>query len=133
MLWLLDDRRLELLYMMQVHSSLEYACLTWGATGRKHLILLDKVQDCTARLIKDSSAGPVSHLHPLQQRRDITGLTALFEVQLKHASHLQEPRQPHCWAQVTIQGVILAPSELLQPRCWTWHHQSQFINTYVSW
>jgi len=133
MSWLLDGRGLELLYKAQVRSSLEYAGLAWGGAATKHLALLDKVQDRAARLIRGSRAGPVPHLHTLQHRRDVAGLTVVFKIQEKHVSHLQELRQSHRRAQVTTRAVVLAPRELLQPWCRTWHHQRQFINTYVGW
>ena len=133
MSWLLDGRGLEVLYKAQVRSSLEYACLAWGGAAKKHLSLLDKVQDRVTRLISDSSGGPEPHLHTLQHRRDVAGLTVMFKVQEKHVSHLQELRQPHRRATVATRAVALAPRELLQPRCRTCHYQRQFINTYTGW
>ena len=133
MSWLLDARGLEVLYKAQVRSSLEYACLAWGGAANKHLGLLDKVQDRAARLISDNNVGPVPHLHALQHRRDVAGLTVVFKVQEKYVSHLQELRQPHRRAQVTTRAVTLAPRELSRPRCRTWHHQRQFVNTYTGW
>lgn len=55
---LLDSRGMEILYKAQFRSSLEYSCLAWGETANKHLTLLDKVQDRSARLIKDCCNGP---------------------------------------------------------------------------
>ena len=101
--------------------------------ARRHLALLDKVQDRAVRLIADNKAGPVPHLHTLQHRRDAAGLTVVLKVQEKHVSHLQDLRQPKRRAPVITRTVALAPSELLQPRCRTWHYQRQFINTYTRW
>ena len=130
---LLDGKGLEVLYKAQVRSSLEYACLAWGGAARRHLAFLDKVQDRAVRLITDSNAGPVPHLHTLQHRRDVAGLTVVFKVQEKHVSHLQDLRQPKRRAPVITRTVALALSELLQPWCRTWHYQRQFINTYTRW
>ncbi|MPC96536.1 hypothetical protein E2C01_091799 [Portunus trituberculatus] len=40
-------------YKTQLRSSLEYACLAWGGAARKRLVLIDKVHERAARLIKD--------------------------------------------------------------------------------
>ena len=77
---LLDGKGLEVLYKAQVLSSLEYACLAWGQAARRHLALLDKVQDRAVKLITDNDAEPVPHLHTLHHRRDVAGLTVMFKV-----------------------------------------------------
>ena len=101
------------------------SCLAWGGGGaaRRHLdALLDKVQqqDRAVRLIKDNNAGPVPHLHTLQHRRDVAGLTVVvFKVQEKDVSHLQDLRQPtkrRYPVNTRTVALLLAPSELLQPR-----------------
>lgn len=131
--YLLDAKGLELLYKAQVRSSLEYACLAWGGAANKHLALLDKVQDRAARLIRNSELGLQPALHTLQHRRDVAGLTVMFKVQQQRVPHLQALRQPARHAEVTTRAVTRAPGELHQPRCRTWHHQRQFLNTYIGW
>ncbi|XP_063875863.1 uncharacterized protein LOC135108634 [Scylla paramamosain] len=134
MSWLLDGEGLQTLYKAQVRSSLEYACLAWGGAARKHLALLDKVQGRTERYIRESSS---AQQHPglcsLQHRRDVAGLTVMFKIHQQRVHHLQPLRQSLRRAQVDTRSVSRAPAELLQPRCRTWHHQRQFINTYVTW
>ena len=66
MSWLLDRRGLEVLYKVQVRSSLEYACFVWGGAINKYLTLLDKVQDRAARLIGDSDGRQVLQLQTIQ-------------------------------------------------------------------
>ncbi|XP_045105433.1 uncharacterized protein LOC123500953 [Portunus trituberculatus] len=124
--WLLDSEGLELLYKTQVRSSLEYACLAWGGAARTHLALLDKVQERAARLIKGNNTGQEPCLHTLQHRRDVAGITVMYKVHVCHVSHLEALRQPSRLAEVHTRAVTLAPKELLQPRCRTWHHQRQF-------
>ena len=128
---LLDSKGMEVLYKAQVRSSLEYACLAWGGAANKHLALLDKVQERAARLIREAGHQPA--LQSLQHRRDVAGLTVMFKVQLQCVPHLQSLRQPPRQAQVPTRAVTSAPEELLVPRCRTWHHQRQFVHTYVSW
>ncbi|XP_063859266.1 uncharacterized protein LOC135100375 [Scylla paramamosain] len=128
---LLDSRGMEVLYKAQVRSFLEYACLAWGGAANKHLSLLDKVQERAARLIREAEHQPA--LQSLQHRRDVAGLTVMFKVQLQCVPHLQSLWQPPRLAQVATRAVTSAPEELLQTRCRTWHHQRQFIYTYVSW
>ncbi|KAG0711868.1 hypothetical protein GWK47_019684 [Chionoecetes opilio] len=111
MSWLLDGRGIEILYKMQVCSSLEYACLAWGGAANKHLALLDKVQTRTVRIIENNNAGQESHLTTLQHRRDVAGLTMVFKVQVKRVSHLQALWQSYRLAPVTIRAVALASAE----------------------
>ncbi|KAG0721161.1 hypothetical protein GWK47_047007 [Chionoecetes opilio] len=132
MSWLLDSKGLEVLYKAQVRSPMEYACLGWGGAANKHLALLDKVQGPAVRLIRDRGAGLEPRLHSLQHRRDVAGLTVMYKVHQQRLPHLQTLRQPLRRAQVT-RAVALAPAELLQPRCRTWHHQRQFVYLYVGW
>ena len=131
--YLLDAKGLELLYKAQVRSSLEYASLAWGGAASKHLALLDKVQDRAARLIRDRELGFHPTLHTLQHRRNVGGLTVMFKVQQKRVAHMQELQQPARHAEIATRAVTRAPGELLQPRCRTWHHQRQFLNTYIGW
>ncbi|KAG0727363.1 hypothetical protein GWK47_034818 [Chionoecetes opilio] len=133
MSWLLDSKVLEVLYMAQVRSSMEYACLGWGGAANKHLALLDKVQGRAVRLIRDSGAGQEPQLHILQHRRDVAGLTVMYKVHQQRVPHLHTLRHPLRRAQVTTRVVALAPAELLQPRCRTWHHQRQFVCVCVGW
>ncbi|KAG0721233.1 hypothetical protein GWK47_046873 [Chionoecetes opilio] len=112
---------------------MEYACLGWGGAANKHLALLDKVQGRAMRLIRDSGAGQEPRLHSLQHRRDVAGLTVMYKVHQQRVLHLHTLRQPLRRAQVTTRAVALAPAELLQPRCRTWHHQRQFVCVYVGW
>lgn len=134
MSWLLDSKELQILYKAQVRSSLEYACLAWGGTAHKHLVLLDKVQGRAARLIRDSGS---MQQHPglcsLQHCHDMAGLTVMYKIHHQRVHHLQALRQPLRRAQVATRSASRVPAELLQPRCRTWHHQRQFINTYVTW
>ena len=131
--WLLDSKGLEILYKAQIRSTLEYACLAWGGAANTHLTLLDKVQARAVRLIRDGGTGREPQLHTLQHRRDVAGLSVMFKVQQQRVCHLQPLRQPQRRAQITTRTVTLAPQELLQPRCRTWHHQRQFVNVYVGW
>ncbi|KAG0709961.1 hypothetical protein GWK47_023747 [Chionoecetes opilio] len=85
------------------------------------------------RLIRDSGAGQEPRLHSLQHRRDVAGLTVMYKVHQQRVPHLHTLRQPLRRAQVTTRAVALAPAELLQPRCRTWHHQRQFVCVYVGW
>ncbi|MPC85743.1 hypothetical protein E2C01_080532 [Portunus trituberculatus] len=82
MLWLLNNR------------GLEYACLAWGGTARKHLVLIEKVQEHSAQLIKEKGAAQEPRLEALQKRRDVAGLTVVLKVQVKQVNHLQPLRQP---------------------------------------
>ncbi|MPD04135.1 hypothetical protein E2C01_099808 [Portunus trituberculatus] len=77
------------------------------------------MQNHATRIFRESSAGPVSHLPTLQHKRDVAGLTVLFKVQENYVSHLQELRQPHRRDQITSSR--------------SWHHQRQFIKTYIYW
>lgn len=131
--WLLDSEGLQILYKAQVRSSLEYACLAWGGAANKHLALLDKVQGRAVRLIRGGSTQQHPGLCSLQHRRDVAGLTVMFKIHQQRVHHLQALRQPLRRAQVATRSTFRAPEELLQPRCRTWHHQRQFINTYVTW
>ncbi|KAG0713099.1 hypothetical protein GWK47_016951 [Chionoecetes opilio] len=133
MSWLLDSKGLEVLYKAQVRSSTEYACLGCGGAANKHLALLDKVQGRAVRLIRDSGAGQEPRLHSLQYRRNVAGLTVMYKVHQQRVPHLHTLRQPLRRTQVTTRAVALAPAELLQPRCRTWHHQRQFVHVYVGW
>ena len=130
MSWLLDGKGLELLYKSQVRSSLEFSCLAFGGAANKHLALLDKVQNRAARLIM-SAAGEEPHLHTLQHRRDVAGLTVMFKVQVIRVSHMQELHQPSREAHVTTRSVTHTPGELLLTRSRTWHHQRHYIYTYT--
>ena len=130
---ILDSRGIEVLYKAQVRSSLEYACLAWGGAASKHLALLDKVQDRAARLIRGEEGDQAAALQTLQHRRDVAGLTVMFKIQQQCVPHLQSLRQPARQAQVATRAVTLAPEELQQPRCRTWHHQRQFVYKYVGW
>ena len=130
MSWLLDAKGLETLYKAQVRSSVEFSCLAWGGAAKKHLSLLDRVQERAARLITDDDAGRES-LHSLQHRRDVAGLTVLYKVQVQGVSHLQELRQPRRLSEIATRAVTQSPGELLLPRCRTWHQQRQFANRYI--
>ncbi|MPC90157.1 hypothetical protein E2C01_085130 [Portunus trituberculatus] len=55
------------------------------------------------------------------QRRDVEGLTVMFKVQVKRVSYLQPLRQSQRRPLVATRIVAQTPSELLQPRCRTWH------------
>lgn len=129
--WLLDSKGLETLYKAQVRSSLEFACLAWGGAANIHLVLLDKVQDRATRLIRDSRNSWEPRLQTLQHRRDVAGLTVLFKVQHQREPHLQSLHQPHRRTQASTRSATSAPEQLVQPRCRTWHHQRQFLHTYV--
>ncbi|KAG0723423.1 hypothetical protein GWK47_005511 [Chionoecetes opilio] len=132
MSWLLDSKGLEVLYKAQVRSSMEYACLGWGGAANKHLALLDKVQGRAMRLIRDSGAGQEPRLHSLQHRRDVAGLTVMYKVSsAAGASPAHTPAAPTAGSGYYKGAVALAPAELLQPRCRTWHHQRQFVCVYV--
>ncbi|XP_063871040.1 uncharacterized protein LOC135106194 [Scylla paramamosain] len=128
MLWLLDDKGLEILYKAQVRSSLEYSCHAWGGAASRHLSLLDWVQARAVRLIKESGARNEPKLHSLQHRRDVAGLAVMYKIQQQRIPHLQALRQPLRWAQVTTRAVTLMPAELFQCRCRTWHHQRQYVH-----
>ena len=132
MSWLLDCKGLEILYKAQIRSSLEYACLAWGAAAKQHLTLLDRVQDRAVRLIQNGGGGQEPHLQSLQHRRDVAGLTVMYKTQVQRVSHLQALWQPHRQALVTTRAVTRAPGELLQPRCRTWHHQRQYLNKHIA-
>ena len=132
MSWLLDGKGLEVLYKAQDRSSLEYACLAWGQSGQeKPLFLRQGAGPC--RETHHGQRGTCATPHTLQHRRDVAGLIVVFKVQEKEASQLQNLRQPKRRAPVITRNVALAPSELLQPRCLTWHYQRHFINTYTRW
>ena len=111
---LLDSRGMEVLYKAQVRSSLEYACLAWGGAASKHLLLLDRVQDRAARLIRSAGHQPV--LQTLQHRRNVAGLTVMFKVQLQCVPHLHTLRQPprdahghHQSCCLSTEGIAAAP------------------------
>ncbi|XP_050704952.1 uncharacterized protein LOC126990373, partial [Eriocheir sinensis] len=131
MSWLLDGRGLEVLYKSQIRSSLEYACLAWGGAAHRHLAHLNRVQDRAERLIRSSSTAWDPQLQPLQHRRDVAGLTVMFQVQQLRQPHLQELYQQRRRNLVTTRAVVSAPEQLLQPRSRTWHYQRQFLYTYV--
>ncbi|KAG0728159.1 hypothetical protein GWK47_003809 [Chionoecetes opilio] len=112
---------------------MDYACLEWGGAANKHLALLDKVQGRAVRLNRDSGAGHEPRPHSLQHRRDVPGHTVMYKVHQQWVSHLQTLRQPLRRARITTRVIALAPTELLQPRCRTWHPQRQFVYVYVGW
>ena len=117
--WLLDSKGLEVLYKAQIRSSLEYACLAWGGAANTHLELLDKVQARALRLVRDQGSEHESHIHSLQHRRDVAGLTVMFKVQQERVCHLQPLRQPLRRDQIATRTVTLVPMELVQPCCRT--------------
>ncbi|KAG0729533.1 hypothetical protein GWK47_003441 [Chionoecetes opilio] len=134
MSWLLDSKGLEVLYKAQVRFSMEYACLGWGGAANKHLAPLDKVQGRAVRL-QDSGAGGNHDSTPSTPPpgRRSGPQTLMNKVHQQRVHHLQTLRQPLRRAQDTTRAVALAPAELLQPRCPTWHHQGQFVYVYVGW
>ena len=95
---LLDARGVSHLYAAQVRSVMEYAPLTWSSCPPSYLGLLDKVQN-RARRLMDEKAQPeerIPPLQPLQHRRDVAGLCAIFKIHREGAQHLSALRQP--WA-----------------------------------
>ena len=95
---LLDADGIKNLYAAQVRSIMEYAPLTWSSCPPSYLNLLDKVQDRAQRLITQR-VPPGRHLtplQPLQHRRDVAGLSAVFKIHRVRAPHLSSLRQP--WA-----------------------------------
>ncbi|MPC79400.1 hypothetical protein E2C01_073926 [Portunus trituberculatus] len=125
------SKGLKTLYKVKIRPAIEYSSLAWGLAANKNLPLLNKVQDRATRLISSGDTDPEPHLHTLQHRRDVVGLTVLFKVQEDRVSHFQPLKQPRSLSPVATRAVVQTPGELIQPRCRTWHEQRQFTNTYV--
>ncbi len=86
------------LYTAQVRSIMEYAPLTWSSCPPSYLGLLDRVQKRDQRIItsKTPPGQVLPPLQPLQHRRDVAGLCAIYKVCRQGAQHLASLRQP--WA-----------------------------------
>ena len=126
--WLTNQRDLETLYKSQVRSVMEFSPLAWGGASPTHLALLDKVQRRAERIIYGEGE---SRLQPLQVRRDVAGLSALYKVQEERAEHLQDLRQPPRPITRLTRESARAVNALAVPRCHTLHHQRQFVAVYV--
>ena len=127
--WLTSQKDLETLYKAQVRSVIEYAPLSWGGASPTHLALLDKVQRRAERVIYGEQA---TRLQPLQQRRDVAGMGAMFRIQQQKVEHLQELRQPRRPIPRLTREVARSEHALAVPRCHTLHHQRQFVAKYTS-
>ena len=126
--WLVEEKDLETLYKAQIRSAMEFAPLAWGGASPTHLALLDKVQRRAERVIHGEQP---SRLQPLQQRRDVAGLSAMFRVQEQKVEHLQELRRPPRPVPRLTREATRAHRALAVPRCHTLHHQRQFVGRYT--
>ena len=93
-----------------------------------HLALLDKVQRRAERIVYGEHP---SCLQPLQLRRDVAGMAAMFRIQELKVEHLQELRQPSRPVPRLTREAVRMEHALAVPRCYTLHHQRQFIAVYV--
>ena len=125
---LMEPKDLETLYKAQIRSVLEFAPLAWGGASPTHLALLDKVQRRAERIIYGDAP---SSLQPLQQRRDVAGMTTMFKIQELKEQHLQVLRQPPRPVPRLTREAAMAEHTLALPRCHTLHHQRQFVALYT--
>ena len=125
----MNQKDLETLYKAQVRSVMEYAPLSWGGAAPTHLALLDKVQRRAEQIIYGDQE---SCLQPLQQRRDVAGMGAMFRIQHMNVEHLQELRQPPRPVPRLTRQAARSAHALAVPRSHTLHHQRQFISTYAN-
>ena len=107
---------------------MEFSPLAWGGASPTHLALLDKVQRRAERIIYGDDP---SSLQPLQQRRDVAGMAAMFRIQELKVEHLQELRQPSRPVPRLTREAARTEHALAVPRCHTLHHQRQFTAVYV--
>ena len=126
--WLTNQKDLETLYKAQIRSSLEFAPLAWGGASPTHLALLDKVQRRAERVIYGEEQ---SQLQPLQQRRDVAAMGAMFRIHVEQVEHLQELRQPPRPVSRRTREATRTEHALLIRRCQTFHHQRQFVAVYT--
>ena len=127
--WMMTIEDLETLYKAQVRSIMEYAPLAWGGASPTHLALLDKVQRRAERVIYGEQQ---SRLQPLQLRRDVAGLGAMFRIQELKVEHLQELRQPPRPVTRLTRQAARSEHALAVPRCHTLHHQRQFSAAFTA-
>ena len=125
---LIDQKDLSTLYKAQIRSVLEYAPLAWGGASPTHLALLDKVQRRAERI---NYGDCQDRMQPLQQRRDVAGLAALYKIQEQNAEHLLVLKQPSRPAPRFTREAARSEHALAVPRCNTLHHQRQFIARYT--
>ena len=127
--WLTTQKDLETLYKAQVRSVMEYAPLSWGGASPTHLALLDKVQRRAEWVIYGEQP---TRLQPLQQRRDVAGMGAMFRIQQQKVEHLQELQQPRRPMPRLTREATRSEHALAVPRCHTLHHQRQFSARYIT-
>ena len=129
--WVVGKEAMEMLYKAQVRSVMEFAPLAWGGAAHTHLELLNKVQRRAVRLIQEEEGE--STIDPLQHRRDVAGLTAMFKIHVMNCEHLHPLRQPprllHRPTRATAADA--AHRCLQEQRCNTLHHQLQFVPRYT--
>ena len=120
--WLVGCESLELLYKAQIRSKMEFAPLSWSGASPTHLELLNKIQRRAERII--NGEGQESNLPPLQHRRDVAGLTAMYKIHVLGAEHLRPLRQPpRPVRRVTRAAAADRAHRCLQEqRCNTLHH-----------
>lgn len=89
----LDDEGCTLIYNAQIRSIVEYASLVWSSCPPSHLQLLDKVQERMLRLVNSKRPENQPMLfQALQHRRDVSGLCALYKVQVRELPQLASLR-----------------------------------------
>ncbi|XP_050706369.1 uncharacterized protein LOC126991705 [Eriocheir sinensis] len=117
---LLGQRGRELLYKVQIRSSLEHSCLVLGGGGQPPRTLKHSTR-CS-----DHPAGSTDVSGRSSTPPGRGGLTTLYKVQEGRVSHLLQLRLPPRRAEVHTRAVRAAPSALATPRSHTSHHQRQF-------
>ena len=126
--WLTSQRDLETLYKAQVRSVLEYAPLAWGGAAPTHLALLDRIQHRAEGIMYGDQE---SNLAPLQTRRDVAGLAAMYRAQELRVEHLQAIRLPPRPVQRVTREALRTTRAVAEPRCHTLHHQRQYAARYA--
>ena len=128
----LDAKGIEILYKAQVRSLMEYSPLTWSSCPPSYLATLDRVQRRAQRLM-ESRVPPhmPSYLQPLQQRREVAGLSVMYKVH-----HLRTPHMTPLTLPAPLppsQATRSAPyreEQVVVPFSRTEHHQRSFLPHY---
>lgn len=153
---LLDAEGLNTLYKAQVRPVMEYAPLTWMASARCHLNLLDKVQRRAERLINgtqhhrpsqwetqrqqqqqhphEGRARPATNqLNSLEHRRRVAALTVLHKAQVGLVPHLTDLRATWRRSERSTRTVLSNASLLEVPMARSSTHQRAFSIAAVVW
>ena len=129
---LLDAKGVEVLYKAQIRPLMEYSPLTWSSCPPSYLATLDRVQRRAQRLV-ESRAPPraLNYLQPLQERRDVAGLSVMYKTHHLCTSHLTALRLPALLpANHATRSSPYREQQVLVPFSRTEHHLRSFQPRY---